>query len=600
MLVQELHKIQHEFGYLPREQLFALQERLNAGKTDGRDEIKLYQLHQVASFFPHFRLEPPPAADVRVCRDMACFLNGGPGCRARLEALAAEIGGKQVAVGGVSCLGQCDNPPAVTINDQVYRGKTIEELRRLVQMAAAGEALPRQSADRSPLGWKIDPYNGRPTYACVERFVTEWQATNGNPTRQRGNTAPAAPDDPAERILAELKTANLRGMGGGGFPTATKWASVRSLPGDIKYAVCNGDESEPGTFKDRELLRRTPHLVIEGITLAGLVTGARQGWLYIRHEYHEEIAAVEEELERARAKQAIGSRLFGSDLSFQLEVFVSPGGYICGEESALLEAMEDRRAEPRNKPPFIHMQGLKNKPTVLNNVETFSWVPAILTHGGPWYRDQGTHGATGLRFVSISGDVARPGVYEVPFGQTVRELIFDTAGGISGGRQLKAVAMSGPSGGFLPTRIPASDCSPAFKTRLSERKVLAPNAAALDLLDLPLDWGLVKPDMMLGAAFVVYGDRRNMAEQSLNCTEFYRNESCGKCVPCRIGSQKMAEMLRLLIEGQSPLDLPLLQELGEVITLTSICGLGQVVYNPIKSVLKYFREDLEEYLRRFS
>jgi NADH:ubiquinone oxidoreductase subunit F (NADH-binding) len=420
------------------------------------------------------------------------------------------------------------------------------------------------------------------------------------PTQSRGHGTPAvsAIEDPTERILAELKTANLRGMGGGGFPTRDKWASVRGLPGDVKYAVCNGDESEPGTFKDRELLRRAPHLVIEGITLAGLVAGARQGWIYIRHEYHDEIAAVEEELERARAKQAIGPRLFGLDLSFEVEVFVSPGGYICGEESALLEAMEDRRAEPRNKPPFIHMEGFKKKPTVLNNVETFSWVPAILTHGGPWYRDLGTHGATGMRFVSISGDVARPGVYEVPFGQTVRELIFDTAGGMSDGQQLKAVAMSGPSGGFLPTRIPAADCSPAFKTRLVERKVLAPDAAAFDLLDLQLDWGLLKPDVMLGAAFVVYGDRRNMAEQALNCTEFYRNESCGKCVPCRIGSQKMAEMLRLLIDGQTPLDLPLLQELGEVITLTSICGLGQVVYNPIKSVLKYFREDLEECLAR--
>jgi NADH:ubiquinone oxidoreductase subunit F (NADH-binding)/NADH:ubiquinone oxidoreductase subunit E len=590
VIVQELHKIQHEFGYLPRAQLFALQEQLNAGKADRRDEIKLYQLHQVASFFPHFRLEPPPAADVRVCRDMACFLNGGPECRARLEALAAEIGGRQVVVGGVSCLGQCDSPPAVTINDQVYRAKSIDELRRLVQMAAAGEALPHQSADRTPLSWKIDPYNGKPTYACVERFVKDWQA------RQTGM---AAIEDPSERTLADLKTANLRGMGGGGFPTRDKWASVRSLPGDVKYAVCNGDESEPGTFKDRELLRRAPHLVIEGITLGGLVTGARQGWIYIRHEYHEEIAAVEEELERARAKKAIGPRLFGSDLSLQIEVFVSPGGYICGEESALLEAMEDRRAEPRNKPPFIHMEGYKKKPTVLNNVETFSWVPAILTHGGPWYRDLGTHGATGMRFVSISGDVARPGVYEVPFGQTVRELIFDTARGISGGQQLKAVAMSGPSGGFLPTRIPAADCSPAFKTRLAERKVLAPDTAGFELLDLQLDWGLLKPDIMLGAAFVVYGDRRNMAEQALNCTEFYRNESCGKCVPCRIGSQKMAEMLRSLIDGQSPLDLPLLQELGEVITLTSICGLGQVVYNPIKSVLKYFQEDLEEYLGRF-
>jgi formate dehydrogenase beta subunit len=595
MIVQELHKIQHEFGYLPREQLFALQERLNAGRSESKDQFKLYQLHQVASFFPHFRLEPPPAADVRVCRDMACFLNGGPECRAKLEALAGEIGGRQVTVGGVSCLGQCDRPPAVAINDQVYRGKSIDELRQLVQMAAAGEALPRQTADRGSLGWKIDPYNGQSRYACVERFVRDWQA------RQRPDpkAEPVQIEDPVEWTLGEMKAANLRGMGGGGFPTRDKWATVRSLPGDVKYAVCNGDESEPGTFKDRELLRRAPHLVIEGITLAGLVTGAKQGWIYIRHEYQEEIAAVEEELERARGKGAIGPRIFGTDLTFQLEVFQSPGGYICGEESALLEAMEDRRAEPRNKPPFIHLEGYQKKPTVLNNVETFSWVPAILTHGGAWYRDQGAHGATGMRFVSISGDVARPGVYEVPFGQTVRELIFDTAGGMSGGQQLKAVAMSGPSGGFLPTKCAVANFSPGFKARLIERKGIAADATTFNLLDLQLDWGLLKPDLMLGAAFVVYGDRRNMAEQALNCTEFYRNESCGKCVPCRIGSQKMAQMLRTLIDGEAPLDVGLLQELGEVVTLTSICGLGQVVYNPIKSVLRYFRDDFDHYLQQF-
>jgi NADH:ubiquinone oxidoreductase subunit F (NADH-binding)/NADH:ubiquinone oxidoreductase subunit E len=592
MIVQELHKIQHEWGYLPREQLLALVERLNVGKTDRREETKLYQLHQVASFFPHFRLEPPPVADVRVCRDMACFMHGGPECRAMLEALSGEIGGKQVVVGGVSCLGQCDRPPAVAINDQVYRGKTFDELRQLVQLAARGERLPSQSADSRPLGWQIDPYENQPRYECVRKFAADWQADHDADSRGKR----ARISDP---LLKTFETAKLRGMGGAGFPTFRKWTTVRDCRGDEKYTICNGDESEPGTFKDRELLRRAPHLVIEGITLAGLVTGAARGWIFIRHEYQEEIAAVREALAAARANGASGPRIFGSELSHELEVFVSPGGYICGEETALLEAMEDRRAEPRNKPPLLVFEGFRGKPTVVNNVETYSWVPSILLRGGEWYRDQGTRGCSGLRFVSISGDVVKPGVYEVPFGQTVRELVFEMAGGMTGGRQLKAVATSGPSGGFLPAKCPVATLPKEFVAGLVSRGVLTAADTTFDLLDLPLDSDIMKPfpDMMLGAAFVAYDDRRNMAEQAVNCTEFYRNESCGKCVPCRIGSQKLAQMLRRLIDGQGTLDLELVNDLADAMYQTSICGLGQVVPNGIRSVLRYFRDDLNKYLQ---
>jgi formate dehydrogenase beta subunit len=593
MIVQELHKIQHDWGYLPREQLLALVERLNAGKTDRREETKLYQLHQIASFFPHFRLEPPPVVEVRVCRDMACFMHGGPEYRAKLEALSSEIGGKQVVVGGASCLGQCDRPPAVVINDEVYRGKSFDGLRQLVQMAAHGERIPPQTADSGPLGWKIDPYAGQPRYDCVRRFVEAWQADRDPDLRGRR----ARIGDP---ILKTFETAKLRGMGGAGFPTFRKWTTVRDCRGDAKYTVCNGDESEPGTFKDRELLRRAPHLVIEGITMAGLVTGAARGWIFIRHEYPGEIAAVREAIAAARAIGASGPRIFGSELSHELDVFVSPGGYICGEETALLEAMEDRRAEPRNKPPLVVFEGYKGKPTVVNNVETYCWVPAILHHGGEWYRDQGTRGGSGLRFVSISGDVAKPGVYEVPFGQTVRELIFESAGGMARGQQLKAIATSGPSGGFLPAKCPVANLPKEFVGGLIQRGVLAAAEIEFDMLDLPLDSEIMKPfpDLMLGAAFVVYGNRRNMAEQAVNCTEFYRNESCGKCVPCRIGSQKLAQMLRRLIDGQAAIDLELVNELADAMYQTSICGLGQVVPNGIRSVLRYFRDDLNQYLRQ--
>ena len=301
--------------------------------------------------------------------------------------------------------------------------------------------------------------------------------------------------------LAELKTANLRGMGGGGFPTRDKWASVRSLPGDEKYAVCNGDESEPGTFKDRELLRRDA------------ASGHRRD--HARRPRHRREARLD--LYSARISRGDRRRSKRSWTARASEAGDRPAAVRLGLVVPARRVRQPRRIYLRrgDRPCSRRWRiagpsrgtsrrsstarALKNKPTVLNNVETFSWVPSILTHGGPWYRDLGTHGATGMRFVSISGDVARPGVYEVPFGQTVRELIFDTAGGMSGGQKLKAVAMSGPSGGFLPTRVPATDCSPGFKTRLVERKVLAPDAATFDLLDLPLDWDLVKPDLMLAA-----------------------------------------------------------------------------------------------------
>ncbi len=399
----------------------------------------------------------------------------------------------------------------------------------------------------------------------------------------------------AEQVLREIEIADLRGMGGAGFPTARKWRAVRDTPGKVKYVICNADESEPGTFKDLELLRRTPHLVIEGLVLAGLVTGAEVGFIYIRHEYHEEIERLRDAIRAAEQAGFCGADILGSGLSLPLEVFVSPGGYIQGEETALLEAMEDRRGEPRNKPPFPVTHGLYGQPTVINNVETLAWVPAIVLRGGEWYRDQGVNGATGLRFVSVSGDVNRPGVYEVPFGQTVRELVLETAGGLRDGQKLKAIATSGPSGGFLPAFIKRADLPQGF---VKDRLPLA--AEGLDILDLTLDLKMLAAiGGMLGAAFVVYGDRADMVQQALNCVEFYRNETCGKCVPCRVGSQRLVDLVTALRDGKSSrTELQVIPELAETMNLTSICGLGQVAANPITSVLKYFPDDVERYLAK--
>jgi NADH:ubiquinone oxidoreductase subunit F (NADH-binding)/NADH:ubiquinone oxidoreductase subunit E len=562
MIVQELRQIQERCGHLPAEELRALARRTNT---------PLHRLHEVASFFPHYRLAPGPDVDVKVCRDMACFLRQSDRLQRTLEARAGALGGR-VAVGGVSCLGQCDRAPAVSVNDRVYRGLSEAELLRLLDTAAAGQPLPVQHADRSPCGWRIDYANGQPAYRAVEQFVR---------TRD------------GDGVLRALEAADLRGMGGAGFPTHRKWSAVRAAAGPEKYVVCNADESEPGAFKDRELLRRAPHLMIEGMVLAGLVTGASRGWVYVRHEFEEEIDAVRQAIAAARARKVLGERVLGSELAFELEVFVSPGGYICGEETALLEAMEDRRAEPRNKPPYPTTNGLFDKPTVINNPETLSWVPAIVLNGGAWYRDQGARGATGLRLVSVSGDVNRPGVYEVPFGQTVRELVFETAGGMRDGQRLTAVAPSGPSGGFLPAVLQARNLPEKFV-----RERLPAGAATFDVLDLTLDLGtLAAVGSMLGAAFVVVGERTPIVELALNGVRFFRNESCGKCVPCRLGSQQLTAMTEQLLARRLPRErLPQVEELAAVLFATSICGLGQVAANPIMSVLRHFRADVEKYL----
>ncbi len=563
MIVQRLSEIQHRCGYLPEDELKALSKRIGE---------PLHRIHEVASFFPHYLLKPGPDAVVRICRDMACHLAGAKTLHAAMEGVASEFGSGQVKVEGVSCLGQCDHAPAACVNEFVYWDKSPRELRGLVERVLAKEGLPRQEAPTDRLDWKIDPYfGGEATYEAVRRFAEN-------------------PDGDA--IIKALEVSTLKGMGGARFPTFRKWSAVKGSPGVIKYAVVNGDESEPGTFKDRELFRRAPHLVVEGIILAGLVTGAKQGWIYIRHEYEEEIDAVREEIKRAVAKGACGRKIFGTDLEFELEVFVSPGGYICGEESALIEAMEDKRAEPRNKPPFLVYSGLYNRPTVMNNVETMSWVPAILLKGPEWYRDMGVNGSTGAWFISVSGDVKRPGVYEIPFGLTIGEMIDDCCQGMKDGLTFKAIAPSGPSGGVLPASIPVSRLPAKFAASLPE------GTTEFDVRTLPLDPSKLQSlDNMLGAAIVVLGSNANMVDFALNLVEFYANESCGKCVPCRLGSHKLAEMLQTLKKGNFPrAGLALVDELARAMILTSICGLGMVVPNPITTVLKYFPEEVEPYL----
>ncbi|HKV03552.1 MAG TPA: NADH-ubiquinone oxidoreductase-F iron-sulfur binding region domain-containing protein [Candidatus Acidoferrales bacterium] len=543
MIFEGLREIQHRFGYLPPDELREL-----ARKTD----VPLYRLHGIASFYPHFRLSPPPKADVLVCRDMSCHLRGACDLQARLEGKFQSVSGADATVRGVSCLGRCDHAPAVAVNDRIYAGMAEVQVEEVIRGVLSQEELPEPARSIRGVKCASDPYAAGDRYGVVKRLVAsrDWNST-----------------------FEMLKSSGLRGLGGAGFPTESKWQLVRQAPGEEKYIVCNADESEPGTFKDRFILTHIPHLVLEGMILAGLLTGARKGILYIRHEYEEQEKLLHEELLWCKRQGLLGESILGSELAFELELFVSPGGYICGEESALLEAIEGKRAEPRNKPPFPVTHGLWNKPTVINNVETFANVPPILVRGVEWYKTQGVGGSSGLKFIGVSGDVVRPGVYEVPMGTPVSELILREAGGVRGGKKLKAFAPSGPSSGFLPA----------------------------SMADVRLDFkALAEAGSMLGSgALVVCAEGTCMLDMALNATQFFRNESCGKCVPCRVGSQKMVDLLAGWARGEgSSTDLALIDELSEALRLTSICGLGQVVPAPVSSVLKYFRDEVEAHLSR--
>ena len=541
MIFSELREIQRQFGYLPAEELRTLATKI---------DIPLYRLHGLASFYPHFHLDPPPRVDVRVCQDMSCHLRGARELREAAEDAAGQSASQDVKIGGVSCLGRCDQAPAVAINDKIFAGITAGHVTVMIGNLLADVPLPAAPHSHHHEPCALDPYQVDEPYQAVRNFIKTGDG---------------------KLSLEILKASGLRGLGGAGFPTESKWQLVRQAPGPEKFIVCNADESEPGTFKDRFILSNLPHMVIEGMILAGLLTGAKKGVLYIRHEYEEQERILHDEIRSCKKQNLLGSSVLGSEFAFELEIFVSPGGYICGEETALLEAIEGKRAEPRNKPPFPVLEGLWNKPTVINNVETFANVPAILVRGVEWYKAQGQGGAAGLKFMGVSGDVLRPGVYEVPMGTPISELIFKYGGGVPNGKKLKGFAPSGPSSGFLPAAM----------------------------ADVRLDFkSLADAGSMLGSgALVVCAEDRCMLDMALNATQFFRNESCGKCVPCRVGSQKLVGMLTSWTHGKgSSGDLSLLDELADTLRLTSICGLGQVVPAPIASVLKHFHGEIESHL----
>lgn len=530
-LIPALNAIQSQLGWLPREELEDLARQTRRPR---------YEVEGIISFYPHFRTSPPPKVALQVCHDLPCWLRGSEDRIATIREKYREV--TDVEVVEVSCLGRCDVAPAADVNEHPAPFSDVE----MLVDRALGDGMTDSTVSSRTQPWPNDPY----------------AAGSGVGERYRSLRALLAGELGADDIVSMLSASELRGLGGAGFPTGNKWELVAAAEDPVKYAICNADESEPGTFKDRQILADQSHLVLEGLLLGMAVVGAERGWVFIRHEYGPEERVLRAEIDALREAGVIGANACGSGRRLDLDIFVSPGGYVLGEETALLECMEGHRGEPRNKPPFPGNYGLHGRPTLINSVETFADVPVILQRGAEWWGDQGLGESVGWKFFAVSGHVVHPGVYCVPMGTTVRALI-DLAGGVWNGGAVGAVQPGGASSNFIGP----------------------------DQLDLALDFGtLAGAGTMLGSgALVVLAEGTDVLAAATNVLRFFRNESCGKCVPCRVGATKAHTLLRGHLDtGSAELEdqqRAQILRLEETMRKTSICGLGQVALGPVVSVL---------------
>lgn len=372
-------------------------------------------------------------------------------------------------------------------------------------------------------------------------------------------------------VLSTLETSGLRGRGGAGFPTFMKWSFAKASQSDQKYVICNADEGDPGAFMDRSVLEGDPHAVIEAMAIAGYTIGANQGYIYVRAEYPIAVNRLRIAIKQAREEGVLGKHIFGSDFSFDLDLRLGAGAFVCGEETALLESIEGHRGEPRPRPPFPAVKGLFGKPTIVNNVETLANIPQIILKGPEWFAGFGTEKSKGTKVFALGGKIQNTGLVEIPMGTTLREIVEDIGGGIPNGKKFKAAQTGGPSGGCIP----------------------------LDHYDVPIDYeNLKKIGSMMGSGGLIVMDEDNcMVDIAKFFLEFTVEESCGKCVPCRVGTKRLLELLDKITMGKATLeDLDKMEELCHHIQENSLCGLGQTAPNPVLSTLRYFREEYEAHV----
>ena len=509
--------------------------------------IPMAELFGTVTFYHHFSRRAPGQAAPRVCDGPVCRLRGSRGLLQSLEDQGASP---------MPCAGRCDEPIPVLRGQQVLVGETASGM--LVKPSPLPPPNPAGSEEcvfahlREPGRSTLGGYRATGGYQALERAV--------------GKLEPL-------QVIETISASGLAGRGGAGFPTGQKWNAVAEASGSPKTIVCNADEGEPGCFKDRAIMDSDPHAVVEGMLLAAYATGASRGFIYLRYEYPETARILETALAEARAQGLLGERVLGSDFNFELYIRRGAGAYVCGEEGSLLNSLEGKHPFPRNRPPFPVTHGFENLPTVVNNVETLVSTPPIIRHGADWYRGLGLDDHAGTKLISLSGDIANPGNYEVPLGLPLQTLLHEWAGGPRREkRSIQAVTMAGLSGGFL----------------------------AGDDLDVTLDEPSIRSKgSFLGAGgIMVFDDTRDMIEVAHGAMEFFAEESCGKCFPCRLGTQRLTE--RLADNGIGPSDLAQwrqeVTDMGETMMSTSACGLGVAAPNITQSLLKYFPERVAEHV----
>ena len=549
-LLPALHAAQQLCSWLP-EPIAA-----EVGRALG---VPLADVHGVIDFYAMFNRQPVGRTVVRVCTAPVCALAGAQAvadalCRhLQIEPGEASSDGR-FTVEHAPCLGLCDHAPALLVGEATVAHADPTQAAGIC--ATSGErALSFVGGDIRSLTNNCG--QGHPT------SLADYRARDGYAGLKKALMM--TPQD----VLAEVKAAGLVGRGGAAFPTGVKWEGAANAPGQPKYIVCNADESEPGTFKDRILLEEDPHRTIEGMVIAAYAVGANQGYIYVRGEYPYAFKVTSEAVAEARQTGVLGANILGAGFSFDIEMRLGAGAYICGEETALLESIEGKRGLPRIKPPFPTTQGLFGKPTVINNVETFCNIPLILERGAAEYRKTGTDRSPGSKLFCVSGQIQKPGLYEVPFGATLRHLLFDLAGGLKPGRTLQGVLIGGAAGAFATEKD--LDVILSFED--------------LSAAGLPLGSGAV----------MVFDDSADMRDVLKRIAHFFADESCGKCYPCQLGARRQYEILDRAAAGIPVAgDRERLSDVGSTMIDASLCGLGQTAPTAILSAMKLWPEMFEK------
>jgi NADH-quinone oxidoreductase subunit F len=517
---------------------------------------------------------------IHLCMGASCIASGALKVKAALE---KELNDRSLA-GWVSivetgCLGPCSAGPALKIGDVFYEKIRPEDARDLVtEHLLKGRIVDRLTHKRPdgrsvPNAAEMDFFKRQTKIVLRNCGIIDPQQIDDYIARDGYQSlANVLQDKSPEKVIETLKTSGLRGRGGAGFPTWRKWTLTRQAQGEQKYVVCNADEGDPGAFMDRSVLEGDPHSVMEGMAIAAYVIGASMGYIYVRAEYPLAVERLKIALAQAKQRGLLGESILGSSFSFDLELRMGSGAFVCGEETALMTSIEGNRGEPRPRPPFPAERGLWGKPTLLNNVETYANVPAIVNHGGEWYAAYGTMKSKGTKVFALAGAIKNSGLVEVPVGMPLGDLIYDIGGGIPGGKDFKAAQMGGPSGGCIPKQY----------------------------LNVPLDYeSLSELGAIMGSGGLIVMDEDScMVDVARFFLEFVQEESCGKCVPCRVGTKRMLEILNRIVEGKGEEeDVDRLVDLAEMIKDSSLCGLGQTAPNPVLSTIRHFGHEYIEHIR---